>query len=603
MPTQDLQRKPVATQTQPHAMRLWRWAVFLPALLATGLMIRGVYFLLAQSGMSALEYLLLALIGLTFVWVTIAVSTAMIGLLHRRFALPTRGPDAPEGRMSVALLVPVYNEDPVEVFGNARAMLVDLGGRSLAHDFTLFVLSDTQDAAIAEQERLAFARLADDAPVQVPVYYRRRARNTDKKVGNLVDWITGWGGAYEAMIVLDADSLMAAQALDRLACEMAADSQAGLIQSFPQLLGGQTLFARLQQFSHTAYGWLLAEGLATWSQSEGNYWGHNAIIRTAAFASAAGLPYLNGRDLILSHDFVEASLLRRAGWRVRFMPRITGSFEAVPGTLIDYVLRDRRWCRGNLQHLRLLGTAGLHPVSRFHLFQGAAAYLVSPAWFVLLVFWTLLGRDKDTNVITYFSEANPLFPNWPPAMTHIDSAMFLLVMYAMLLAPKVAGASVIALNRKAARLYGGKTAFLTAFLIEVALSVAYAPILMIQQSKSVLRAVFTRAGGWSPQSRTGTRQPWRVLFGFHWLETLLGLLLTAGLLSGLVSLWLLPIVFSLLMAVPLSAASAWVLDARLPGGLRLESPQTLREPAIEAKARLARSQVAAELTAPGIAAE
>ena len=155
---------------------------------------------------------------------------------------------------------------------------------------------------------------------------------------------------------------------------------AGLIQTFPMLIGAQTVFARLQQFSNIAYGWLLAEGLATWARSEGNYWGHNAIIRTRAFATSAMLPHLRSRgddDLILSHDFVEAGLLRRAGWGVRFLPRVTGSFEETPATLIDYVIRDRRWCRGNLQHLRLLGTKGLHPVSRFHLFHGAVAYLLS----------------------------------------------------------------------------------------------------------------------------------------------------------------------------------------------------------------------------------
>ena len=263
-----------------------------------------------------------------------------------------------------------------------------------------------------------------------------------------MDWITGWGAAYEAMLVLDADSLMTGTAINRLADELSTDPAAGLIQSFPMLIGAETVFARLQQFSNIAYGWLLAEGLAKWAKGEGNYWGHNAIIRTRAFAASAGLPHLRARDgsdeLIMSHDFVEAGLLRRAGWRVEFLPRVTGSYEETPGTLIDYVLRDQRWCRGNLQHLRLLGTAGLHPVSRFHMFHGAVAYLLSPAWFCLLIFWALLGKDAETNVIRYFNEANPLFPNWPPAMSYIDSAVFLVIMYAMLLTPKLVGAGIIA---------------------------------------------------------------------------------------------------------------------------------------------------------------
>jgi len=488
---------------------------------------------------------------------------------------------------------------PWDVFGNAAAMLDDLARQTGGHNYTLFVLSDTQDDAIAHLERQAFLALREAAPGGMQLYYRRRSQNTDKKVGNLVDWITGWGSAYEAMVVLDADSLMTGRAIARLSSELAADPQAGLIQSFPQLIGADTVFARMQQFSNVAYGWLLAEGLAHWSRDEGNYWGHNAIIRTRAFAAAAGLPHLRGllggEDLILSHDFVEASLLRRAGWRVRFLPRVTGSF--------DYVLRDQRWCRGNLQHLRLLATRGLHPVSRFHMFQGAAAYLMSPAWFVLLVFWTLLGRDADTNVIHYFNEANPLFPNWPPAMTHLDSAIFLVVMYAMLLTPKLTSAAIIATNRKAVSLFGGRGSFGLAVVSEVALSVAYAPIMMIQQTRAVLRSMLGRGQGWVPQQRSAQAYPLEVMLKFHWVETMLGLLLLTGLAAGLVSWWLLPIMVSLLLAVPLSALSAARLSTVVPAPLRLDNPLTLREPTIVANARIARAKMRVTIEPTNIAAE
>jgi membrane glycosyltransferase len=491
--------------------------------------------------------------------------------------------------------VPIYNEVPSDVFGNAAAMLKDLARHRSTHRYDLFILSDTRDEAIAEQEGRAYAALRDAAPDGMAVYYRRRADNTDKKVGNLMNWITGWGAAYEAMLVMDADSLMAGRTIDRLAHELSADPDAGLIQTFPMLIGAQTVFARLQQFSNIAYGWLLAEGLANWARREGNYWGHNAIIRTRAFAQSAGLPHLKGRkgrdQLILSHDFVEAGLLRRAGWSVRFLPRVTGSFEETPGTLIDYVLRDQRWCRGNLQHLRLLGTKGLHPVSRFHLFHGAVSYLLSPAWFVLLVFWALLGVDQSTNVIRYFNEANPLFPDWPPAMSHIDSAIFLVIMYAMLLTPKIVGAGIIALHPKATRVYGGRRPFLTSFLVEVVLSIAYAPVMMIQQTRAVFRALLGRSDAWVAQQRHAQAYPLSTLIRFHWLETLIGLVLLCGLLSGLVSLWLAPIVASLCLAVPLSALSAVNIAKRWPGGFRMDSPNTLREPAIVLKARKERAQM------------
>ena len=580
------------TADAPRRSLAWRIAVFGPAVLGTAALMAGLHSWLNMGGMTWLEWTLLALIGLTFVWVTLSVSTviaALAGLLRR----PVQS-DPCEDALDVALLVPIYNEEPCNVFGNAQAMLDDLARRATQHRFALFILSDTRDPAIAAEEMAAFEALRADVPAGIEVYYRRRAQNTDKKVGNLEDWITGWGAAYEAMLVLDADSLMSGRSLVALADALAADPKAGLVQSFPTLIGAETVFARIQQFSNIAYGWLLAEGLALWAQTEGNYWGHNAIIRTRAFAAAAGLPHLSGDRLILSHDFVEAGLLRRAGWRVRFLPRLSGSFEETPGTLIDYVLRDRRWCRGNLQHLRLLGTRGLHPVSRFHLFHGAVSYLLSPAWFLLLLAWSLLGIDAETNVIRYFREESPLYPDWP-VMTEINSALFLVIMYAVLLTPKLTGAAIIAVHPKAHRIFGGRPRFIAAVLIEVLLSILYAPILMIQQCRAVLRAALTTSEPWSPQRRNADSYPLGTLIRFHWLETVLGVALAAGLFMGLISLWLLPIVVSLTLAIPLSALSSFNLARHAPAGLRMDSPNTLREPAIVTRARLERGRMRALL--------
>ncbi|MGZ2258918.1 glucans biosynthesis glucosyltransferase MdoH [Roseobacter sp. A03A-229] len=611
MQVQDLTASPEAPNAPSQGLArttAWRLALFIPALLGTGLLVSALYGWLSATGMTSLEWVLLALISVTFVWVTLSVSTvgvAIAGLLAREKADSRSPRDVTP--MDVALLVPIYNEVPSDVFGNAAAMLDDLARRHSQHRYTLFVLSDTRDPQIAEDEMRAYAALAAQAPEGFAVHYRRRDANTDKKVGNLVDWITGWGAAYEAMVVLDADSLMTGRAIDRMADELSVDPQAGLIQTFPVLIGARTVFARLQQFSNIAYGWLLAEGLAKWARTEGNYWGHNAIIRTRAFAESAGLPYLQGRkgkaELILSHDFVEAGLLRRAGWQVRFLPRVSGSFEETPGTLIDYVLRDQRWCRGNLQHLRLLGTKGLHPVSRYHLFHGAVAYLLSPAWFILLVIWALLGVDSETNVVRYFNEANPLFPDWPPEMSHIDSAVFLIIMYAMLLTPKLVGAGIIALHPKATRVYGGRGAFLTAFLVEIVLSIAYAPILMIQQTRAVLRALFGQSDAWAAQARHVQSYPLSTLIRFHWVETLLGHILLIGLSAGLVSLWLIPIIASLCLAVPLSALSGWAMPQSLPRGLLMHCPQTVREPAIVGRARSERARLQQLLSGSHLPAE
>ncbi|MEO0632500.1 MAG: glucans biosynthesis glucosyltransferase MdoH [Pseudomonadota bacterium] len=597
MPPQDLRAPVPAVHDAPPSAPWLRAAVFGPAVMGTAGMLWALHVLFAAAGHTWLEYVLLGLIGATFFWVSLSVFSIAAGLFRaaRRERL-ARNADP----INVALLVPIYNEDPGDVFGNAAAMLADLARQRGGHRYSFFILSDTRDNDIAAAEWHAFQCLPRVGGI--PVHYRRRAQNTDKKVGNIADWVTAYGGGYEAMLVLDADSLMSGQAIARLAAEMAADPEAGLIQTCPRLIGAETLFARIQQFSNLAYGGLLAEGLAEMSRTEGNYWGHNAIIRTRAFAACAGLPYV-GRgqgDLILSHDFVEASLLRRAGWRVRFLPRISGSFEEVPGTLIDFVTRDARWCRGNLQHLRLLGTRGLHPLSRFHLFQGAASYLMSPAWFILLVFWALLGRDAEANVLTYFNEANPLFPSWPPEMTHMDSAVFLLVMYAVLLLPKLVSVVLIASQRRALRRFGGARVFVPAVLVELALSIAYAPVLMVQQTKAVLRSALRRGIVWTPQQRVARGYPLSTLVRFHWVETILGAALFALLIAGLVSWWLVPIALSLTLAVPLSALSA-VRLSRAP--IRLENPVTLQEPLIVAQARKERSAIRSRLDAAAVAAE
>ena len=469
--------------------RAWRFAAFGPAILMTLTLCWGIGRALAEGGITALEVFVVTLVGITFIWVSLTVSTVTLGLIRRLLAScqPRHSPGR-SGPQNIALLVPIYSEAPADVFGNAAAMLKELASGPQHDAFTLFLLSDTQNDALAAEEERAFFALQSQLAGRIAVHYRRRAANVDKKVGNLTDWIEHWGAGYDAMLVLDADSLMSGAAIRYLAHELAADPDAGLIQSFPSLIGAETLFGRVQQFSNAVYGWLLAEGLAVWSQREGNYWGHNAIIRTQAFAESAQLPKLGGRDLILSHDFVEAGMLRRAGWGVRFLPRTGGSFEETPQNLIDYAIRDRRWCQGNLQHLRLLAARGFHPVSRFHLLQGALAFLMSPAWLALIVAWTWLGATRGAEPVTYFTASNPLYPVWPMASA-LDGWFYLAVIYSMLLMPKVAGAIALGFRARIRADYGGWLRYLSTALTEIIWSIIFAPILLVQQTKAVLYAL------------------------------------------------------------------------------------------------------------------
>ncbi len=539
---------------------MWRLLTFLPALVTTVAL--AVVFLrwFETGGVTGTEVALTILVALTFFWIAFSVSTATVGILVSLFSRAKQATRTARP-MDVAILVPVYNEDPSDVFGNAVAMLEDLQRlrhTRTAHRFSMFVLSDTRDDMIAAQELRLVTSLRDDFGGEIGIYYRRRAENVDHKTGNLANWIENWGGAHEAMLVLDADSLMSGAAIHDLTDDMSSDPSVGLIQTVPKIIGARSLFGWVQEFSSSVYSTLLSEGLARWSGREGNFWGHNAIIRTSAFAACAGLPRvrnLRSREtIILSHDFVEAGLLRRAGWAVRFVPSIQETFEEAPQTLIDYIIRDRRWCQGNLQHLRLLRSRGFHAVSRFHLFQGAVAYLMSPAWFILLVFWALLGNGNNS-VLTYFSAENPNFPLWP-TMSGINGIFMLLFMYGMLMAPKIMALISLRATGLSVPDLGGRLRFAAAIVTEMVLSMAYAPVMMIQQTNAVLRTVIGVQDRWTPQRRDIDGYPLRVLAKFHALETVTGIALATGMALGAVSLWLLPIAISLVCAVPLSALSS-----------------------------------------------
>ncbi|MEM0900817.1 MAG: glucans biosynthesis glucosyltransferase MdoH, partial [Pseudomonadota bacterium] len=306
-------------------------------------------------------------------------------------------------------------------------------------------------------------------------------------------------------------------------------------------------------------------------------------------------------DLILSHDFVEAGMLRRAGWGVRFLPRASGSFEETPQTVIDYCLRDRRWCKGNLQHLRLLTVKGFHPVSRFHLLQGAFAFLMSPAWFALLIVWSLVGTMSD-NSASYFTPLNPLYPVWPE-QAPFGGSLFLFFIYGMLLLPKVLGAFALGLRRRIREAYGGWGRFVGATVFEIFCSILYAPIMMVQQTIAVVLALTGKSDNWTPQNRGHGGYSWRQVLRFHVLEVVLGTFIAYGVATGSLSLWLVPIAFSLVLAPILSKLSAVNVSDLPMSFLRLNSPHDLREPRIVTLARSKRMIMASELTKTPVAAE
>jgi membrane glycosyltransferase len=480
--------------------------------------------------------------GFAFYWVVLSVGTASLGLFWRPRPLvqPLHG-------MSVAILLPMYGEPAEEVIGNAVRLLAALQGRG-RHRFALHVLSDTRDPAKAGTEAATVSALRRAHP-GLAIAYRRRDRNADYKSGNVRDWVETQGTAHEAMLILDADSVMGPETVLQMADTLAQEPGLGLIQTVPRVLAGRTLWQGLQSFASHVYGVNMGRGFALWTGVTGNFLGHNALVRTRAFATSAGLPHLPGKaprgGVILSHDFVEAALLRRAGWGVRMLPEAEASFEDTPETLTGYLRRDRRWCQGNLQHLRIIAAPGLHPLSRFHLLQGAMAYLSSVWWLALLVLWALPGQGGAMPDI--FAQ-NPLLPTWPvlPPITQAALAGFVGL---MLVAPKLLGIVSYLHGRGLPMAQAPRFAGLV--LTEMVVSVLLAPSLMVHQVQAVLRSGLGRDGGWMPHV-TG-RSDLVTLLRFHGVETGLGVGLLALAWAGQLSLWLIPVAASLCLTVPLAA--------------------------------------------------
>jgi membrane glycosyltransferase len=506
---------------------------------------------------SYLQLAFLALSTLCFAWVAIGSVTALIGFVCLwsgrgidSIELPVTGLPL---RTRTALLFPVYREDALSVAAIIETMVRDIGDAGAEASFDIFVLSDTQDPSERAGEAAAYASLRARHINRLQIYVRWRTPNTGKKAGNIRDWVESFGGAYDTFVILDADSLMSAQTLLRLAQGMEKHPRAGLIQTVPALVGGTTLFARLQQFASCYYGQVLSVGLAAWQGRDGNYWGHNAIIRTAAFAAAAGLPQLKGSPPlgghILSHDFVEAALLRRDGWEVHMVPSAPGSYEGCPPALPDLIARDRRWAQGNLQHLRLLRVTGLPFVSRLHLAFGAAAYIASPVWALTLLIGVLLAVQAQFATPTYFGTEVSLFPKWPVFDAQLALMLFIATVIAVYI-PKLLGLAW-ALRTSAARQANGGIARMTiGFLVESIFSTLIAPILMITQSGAVLGILLGRDAGWGVQRRSGAASSiveslkhykWHMVWGIA--GSLVSWLVAAHLLA-----WMSPVLAGLILA-------------------------------------------------------
>lgn len=505
------------------------------------------------ANVTMLQGVLLVLFGLTFAWVGFSFCSMIAGFLAPRLKTPV-GPNPAR----IAVIMPVYNEDSAATTGLLAALARDLYREGLADQTEIFVLSDSRKPAAVFEEMVAISRLRDISPV--PVWYRRRKNNKGRKAGNVAEFVMRWGGRYDHMVVLDADSIMGARTIKVLSARMNADPAVGLIQTMPMLVGGQSIFARLTQFAGRVYGPAIARGVAAWSGDSGNFWGHNAIIRVAAFAQCCGLPDLPGKPPfgghILSHDFVEAALLRRAGWKVRLDHDLRDSFEGSPPTLLDMAVRERRWAQGNLQHARIIFSRGFTWISRAHFTIGILGFLMSPLWLAMI----LVGLALSANVLLsrpdYFPQTYQLFPEWP---TFDPVRMLWLFVAAMsfLLVPKFIGL-FRAWLRPLARNSGGRVRLLGSAIFEISLSALIAPVQMLIQTRQIYDILRGRDSGWEAQVRAGQMPPWRVVLRRHALHVVLGLgtLIVLALFSPWQLVWLSPILAGLILSPLTSRWSA-----------------------------------------------
>ena len=555
MPVQDLKTLPLSSRPAPKTSILPKLIVGGWSAVLTVWAVMQMYRVLNVAGMTPLEWVMLVAFFVNICWITFAFVSATGGFLRTLFAgRPEKTGDLQPGR--TAILFPIYNEDVTNVFATVESTARALRGVE-GHDFDCFVLSDTTNPDVALREEAAFLRLRDRLGLH-SVYYRRRTINHARKSGNIEDFVTRWGGRYDHMIIFDADSYMERDTILTLVARMQADERAGLIQTVPRLVGGETLFARVQQFASRLYGPLLGHGVAWWSGSEGNYWGHNAIIRVRAFAEAAGLPELKGRKpfggQILSHDFVEAALLRRAGWKVKVASDLGGSYEECPPTIIDLVVRDRRWCQGNLQHLGvLLGARRVSWTNRLHLAIGIMSYLASPLWLFLILTGMALSLQAEFWTPDYFGNEQRLFPRWPVIDSMRALTLFGVTM-GILFAPKIYGL-IAALLSGEWRREVGPLKVIGGTLAEIVVSILIAPVLMVEQTLAVFSILLGRDSGWSPQQRSaGGYRAGDVMRRFA-PTMIFGVVLmgAAFAISPVFAAWLSPAGVGLVLAGPLAA--------------------------------------------------
>ncbi|WP_430249453.1 glucans biosynthesis glucosyltransferase MdoH [Neorhizobium sp. DAR64860/K0K1] len=538
----------------------WRRRIVLALNLAT---IAGlgyvVYRLLSPDGIDGAEAVMLIGFMLATPWTVLGFWNAVIGIvLQHGPGDPSKSiyPFYPQGQGSqpialssrTALTIFLRNEDPRPVFARIEAMQKSLQATGLQRHFRFFVLSDTSEPDIIQLEEAGFDLVAAHVVADGgnrPVY-RRRADNAGYKAGNIQDFLKEHGSRYDFFLPLDSDSVMSGDVMIRLVAAMEARPELGILQTLVVGVPAESGFARMFQFGmrHGMRSFTL--GSAWWSADCGPYWGHNALIRAAAFEAHCNLPVLPGSPPlgghVLSHDQLEATYMRRGGYEVRVLPIETQSFEANPPTLLEFAKRDLRWCQGNMQYWRFLFEPGLKPLSRFQLFQAVLMYVAPPAWIVA----TFAAAWKG---VTGGFDA-----------TYIELGFWsFITIFLLSVTPKIAGVVDVLLTPGAIRSYGGPLRFGLSAVIELLASMIMAPIVAVYVSVFLIGLLFGRSVTWSGQNRDRLGVTLGTAVKAMGLQTLIGVVLATiitGLIGGYAIFWALPVVAGLCLAIPFTVFTA-----------------------------------------------
>ncbi len=490
-------------------------------------------------------------------------------------------------KVRTAVLMTLRNEAPERALQRLKAVRRSLDATGEGGRFSYFVLSDTTDPEIARAEERCVAEWEAEARAcsSAGIVYRRRSDNTGYKAGNIRDFCETYGRSFELMLPLDADSLMTGPAIVDLARIMEAHPRLGILQSLVVGTPSPSPFARIFQFGMRLGMRSYTIAQAWWAGDCGPFWGHNALVRIKPFVQHCALPQLPGAPPlgghILSHDQVEAALMRRGGYEVRVMPVEGGSYEDNPPDVLEFVRRDVRWCQGNMQYLKLLATPGLKPTSRFQLLWASAMFIGVPAW-TLMIGLLPFAALEATSV---------------PAFPQASAEALYLVILAMYLAPKLAGAADALATPGEAQRFGGRVRFLCNALLEIAISFLQGAISTIRTTIFMLGLPFGKSIVWSGQQRDAHRVPWSAAGQALWPHLLFGCWVIGGLavISPRVLLWSLPLTAGYVLAIPYAVASA---SPRLGGFMRRHGvaaiPEDLSPPAeLAAIAEASRAELAA----------